>query len=115
MDPFPYPLSNIYVRGGLILLVLLVTCVYVVIYWRSRAARKRRSWQEEDSLESLHYSPPNAIWTVNDAPTHSVDPGFEDGGGHFGGAGASDGYDSGGGSDSGDGGDGGDGGGGDGD
>jgi hypothetical protein len=93
-----------------LLLALLVVAAYVTLYRRQRAHRRSGT---EEAIGSLPCPGTPGIVDLHDAPTHGTEEPATEGGGQFGGAGASEGYDSGGGFDSGDGGDGGGGDGGD--
>jgi hypothetical protein len=100
-------MSEYWIPFVFLLLVILVGAAYVTLHRRQRAHLRSGV---EDAIASLHRPGAPEIVYLHDAPTHGIEEPAVEGGGQFGGAGASDGYDSGGGSDAGDGG-GGDGGG----
>lgn len=106
-------MNNLYGVLFLLLAAILVIAFWAGILWLYRRANGRHLRDGADAIASVHTSDVLDIRVLDGESTHSEGSTFHEGGGEFGGAGASESYDSGGG-DSGDsGGDGGGDGGGD--
>ncbi|MEO7795460.1 MAG: hypothetical protein ABIV06_11880 [Thermoanaerobaculia bacterium] len=95
-------MSQLFVKLGFAAALIAVFSIYVIAYRRAR--RRRRRSEVAEPIAGTGPTSPDGILIFHDAETYSKDSSLPDGGGEFGGGGASESYDS-------DGGDAGDGGG----